>query len=135
MSVLGQLAWLVQKPTIVPGATTANWNSGVATSGQPGADLFTFGAVGQWWMLKEAYMLLSAFNIAATVTVRAYETLMGAERMVATDDWTVAVDGPVIYLFFWFFSWEMYGPVRIEVFSDQAADDGLAAPYEYRYKI
>jgi hypothetical protein len=134
MSVPKGTKLLYQHARIITETTTANWNSGVASSGNPGGDLFTLGAVGQWWRLQEAYLLLSAFNAAATVTIRAYEPLMGAERMVATDDWTVALDGPVIFLFFWVFAWEIYGPVRIEIFSDQAADDGLAAPYECRVK-
>lgn len=133
MSLTKGIKLLYQKARIINATTTANWNSGVATSGNPGADLFTYGAAGQWWRLQEAYLLLSAFNAAATITVRAYEQLMGAEREVMNDDWIVAVDPPVIYIVnFW--EVQIYGPVRVEVFSDQAADDGLAAPYEYRVK-
>jgi len=134
MSLTKGTKLLYQHPRIITGTTTGNWNSGVATSGQPGADFLTLGAVGQWWRLQEAYLLLSDFTPGATVTVRAYETLMGAEREVGNDDWTVGVDPDIIFIFFWFIAWEMYGPVRIEVFSDAAADDGLAAHYEYRTK-
>jgi hypothetical protein len=129
----GALNLLIQKPTIVPGLVTANWNSGLATSGQPGADLFTFGTVNRWWRLTDAYLLLAAFNAGATVTVRAYMNLMGAEREIMDDNWVVALDPAVIFLT-WFWEVQIYGPIRIEVFSDQAADDGLAVPYEYRHK-
>jgi hypothetical protein len=133
MGLASRIRLLTERPRIVTAATTANWNSGVATSGLAGADLFTYGAANQWWRLQEAYILLSAFNAAATVTVRAYMNLMGAERQVMSEDWVVAVDPPVIYVV-WFWEVEMFGPLRIEALSDQAADDGLAAPYEYRIK-
>jgi hypothetical protein len=124
---------LVERPRIVSASRTANWNSGLATSGNPGADLFTYGAVNQWWRLQESYLLLSAFNPLAIVTVRAYEILMGAEREIMNEPWTVATDGDVIFIV-WFWEVEMFGPLRIEVNSSNAGDDGLAAPYEYRVK-
>lgn len=133
MGLANDIKLLIQHPTIVTANRTANWNSGVATSGQPGADLYTYGVVGQWWRASEAYFQLSAFNAAATVTVRVYQILFGALQYSGGDDYVVALDGPVVYLLWWL-EIEMYGPLRIELFSDQAADDGLAAPYEYRVK-
>lgn len=133
MGLAKNVELMVQHAQIINGTVTANWNSGVATSGLPGADVFRYGVVNQWWRLQEAYMLLSAFNAAATVTVRAYMNLMGAEREIMNEDWVVALDPPVIYIV-WFWDVEIFGPLRIEAFSDQAADDGLAAPYEYRVK-
>jgi len=121
------------KPRIITGTVRRNWNSGVATSGQPGGDLFTYGRADQWWRLSEAYLRLASFNAAATVTIRAYLTLMGAERTLMNDDWTVALDGEIAYII-WFWDVQIFGSCRIEVYSDQAADDGLAAPYEYRVK-
>ena len=117
----------------MPGTVRRDWNSGVATSGQPGGDLFTAGAVDQWFRLTEAYLVLTGFNAAATVTVRAFLTIAGEERQVFEDDWEVAVDGPLAYLF-WFWELEIYGPLRFEAYSDQAADDGFTASYEYRRK-
>lgn len=133
MSLASAIRLLIQRARIVQGPAVGNWNSGVATSGNPGADLFTIGTINSWWRLQEAYMLLSAFNAAATVTIRVYEQLMGGEREVLNDDWIVAVDPPIVYLV-WFWEIEMFGPLRVEAFSDQAADDGLAVPFEYRWK-
>jgi len=127
------LAKLTERARIVPGTVTADWNSGVATSGLPGADLFTYGGVGQWWRLTEAYLVLTGFDLAATVTVRVYLTIAGEERQMPEEDWEVAFDGPLAYIF-WFWEVEIYGPLRIEVHSDQAADDGFTATYEYRVK-
>ena len=127
------LAKLTERARIVPGTVTADWNSGVATSGLPGADLFTYGGVGQWWRLTEAYLVLTGFDLAATVTIRVYLTIAGEERQMPEEDWEVAFDGPLAYIF-WFWEVEIYGPLRIEVHSDQAADDGFTATYEYRVK-
>lgn len=127
------LAKLTERARIVPGTVTADWNSGVATSGLPGADLFTYGGVGQWWRLTEAYLVLTGFDLAATVTVRVYLTIAGEERQMPEEEWEVAFDGPLAYIF-WFWEVEIYGPIRIEVHSDQAADDGFTATYEYRVK-
>ena len=127
------LAKLTERAMIVPGTVTANWNSGVATSGEAGADLFTYGGVGQWWRLSEAWLVLTGFNIAATVTIRIYLTIAGEERLMPPEEWEVAFDGPLAYIL-WFWEIEIFGPMRVEVHSDQAADDGFTASYEYRVK-
>jgi hypothetical protein len=136
-SLASAIRLLVQRPRPFTGSVVANWNSGVATSGNAGADLFTYGAANQWWRLIDAYLLIfpGVWNIGATITIRAYETIMGAEREVMNDDWLAdGTDGQLAYVFWWFTGYEMFGPVRIEVFSDQAADDGVSAPYEFRVK-
>ena len=127
------LAKLTERARIVPGTVEADWNSGVATSGQAGADLFTYGGVGQWWRLTEAWLVLTGFDLAATVTIRVYYTIAGEEREMPPDEWEVAFDGPLAYIL-WFWEIEIYGPLRVEVHSDQAADDGFTASYEYRVK-
>ena len=124
---------LTQRARIVPGTVKADWNTGRATSGLLGADLFTIGSVGQWFRLTEAYLVLTGFNALATVTVRAYLTVAGEERQIGEEEWEVAFDGPLAYLF-WFWELEIYGPLRFEVYSDQGADDGFTASYEYRIK-
>jgi hypothetical protein len=57
--------------------------------------------------------------------------IAGANRLMLTDDWTMPEE--VIFLSWWFDT-EFYGPMRVEIFSDQGADDGLVVPYEYRIK-
>ncbi len=131
MGLLHSLALLIQHPRIMPGIVSANWNSGAATSGQPGADLITIGLAGQWYRLNQFSIVSTGFNAAATVTVRAYMDIAGANRMILTDDWTVPEE--VIFLSWWFDT-EFYGPMRVEIYSDQGVDDGLAVPYEYRIK-
>jgi hypothetical protein len=121
-------------PDIFPGTTKALWKSGFATSGLAGADLITIGTPGQWFKLSEIYMGLYAFTPAATITVRAYETIMGVERMVMDEDYVVGVDPDIIFIFYFWEIW-IYGALRIEVYSNAGADDNLTAPWEYRAKI
>lgn len=128
-----QIQLLIQRPRIIPGATTANWNSGVATSGQPGADLITIGSANEWYRLNQFALVLTGFNALATVTMRAYMDIAGANREVLNDDWIIAASGPIAFMS-WFFDAEFFGPFRVEVYSDQAADDGFNASYEYRIK-
>lgn len=129
-----RLELLAERARIVPGTVKANWNSGIATSLKPGADLFTVGEVGKWFRLVEAYLVLTGFNPAATVVIRAYVNIAGAERQMGEDaEWEVAVDGELAFVT-WFWEVEIFGPLRVEVHSDQVADDGFTASYEYRIK-
>ena len=137
MGLQAVINYLAARPTIVPGTTTANWNGGVATSGQPGADLFTYGSIGQWWRLQEAYLRIfpGVWNALSVITIRSYIILMGGEEMVGDEDWDAdGTDGNVAYIYWFWFMAEMYGPLRVEVYSDQAGDDGVTATYEYRIK-
>lgn len=131
MSISACIKLLKQRPRIVTGQTTANWNSGVAPSGLAGATLFTVGNVGLWYRLNFGVVILTGFNVAATVTIREYLLVAGAEHLVLEDDWTMPAE---LALLSWWIDQEMYGPYRVEVLSDQAADDGLAVDYEYRIK-
>jgi len=137
MGLATEIKKLLQRPQIIIGTATGNWNTGTATSGQPGADLFTIGVAGQWWDLQEAYLKLfpGVWNVAAVLTVRSYLTIMGVEDMIGEADWDAdGTDGNVAYIYwFWLYA-EIYGPLRVEVYSDQVADDGVVAPYEYRVK-
>jgi len=130
-SIIRETYILRQRPQIVPGSTTANWNSGVAPSGAAGATLATIGVAGQWYRLNQFTIVTVGFNIAATVDVRCYMDLAGVNRLVIADDYTMPQE--VVFLSWWFDA-EFYGPFRVEVESDQGADDGLAVVYEYRIK-
>jgi hypothetical protein len=122
---------LIQRPQIIPGSTIGNWNSGVAPSGAAGAALVTIGAAGQWYRLNQFTIVTVGFNAAATVYVRCYMDVAGVNRLVIDDDYTMPQE--IVFLSWWFDA-EFYGPFRVEIFSDQAADDGLNVIYEYRIK-
>jgi len=131
MSLPSIIRLAITHPRIVIATTTANWNSGVATSGLAGADLFIVGAPGLWYLLNFGAIVSTGFNVAATVTYRLYSEVAGVMMVTDTDDIAMPED---LILLSWWLDTEMYGPLRCEVFSDQAADDGLAVTYEYRIK-
>lgn len=134
MSFPQETKLLIQRPRIVTDVTTANWNSGVAPSGLAGATLFTAGLANQWCRLCDAYMLITGFNAAATISTRYYAQVIGAERYTMFDDYVIAgIVEDIIYLS-WFWDTQVFDQVRVEVYSDQAADDGLAVNWEYRWK-
>jgi len=131
MSLVTEIFLLRQRPRIVPGSTVANWNSGVAPSGAAGATLATIGVAGQWYRLNQFTIVTAGFNAAATVYIRSYMDLLGVNRLVIDDDYVMPQE--VAFLSWWFDA-EFYGPFSVEIYSDQAADDGLAVAYEYRIK-
>ena len=131
MGLVQEIRSLVERPRIMSATKTANWNSGVATSGAAGADLVTVGAANQWYRLNQFAIISSGFNALATVTVRAYMNVAGVNHLILTDSWVMPEE--VIFLSWWFDT-EFFGPMRVEILSNQAADDGLAVTYEYRIK-
>lgn len=122
---------LKQHATITIGDTTANWNSGTATSGSSGADLFTMGQAGKWSRINFGAVILTGLDVAATITIREYMDVAGSNRMIMEDDWLVTEE---LALLSWLWDSEIYGLYRIELYSDQAADDGVAIDWEYRIK-
>jgi hypothetical protein len=133
MGLTSEVQSLIQRPRIIPGVTTANWNTGIATSGLAGANLVTVGGPNQWYRLNQFALVLNGFNAAAIITMRAYMDIAGVNRLILTDDWTIATSEDVAYLS-WFFDAEFFGPFRVEVFSNNIADNGFTATYEYRIK-
>jgi len=132
MGLINDIRLLIQRPIIVPGITTAQWNGGFATSGLQGADLVTIGVPGQWYRLNQFIIILAGFNIGATVYTREYMDIGGVNRLILADDY--GPPPPELAFMSWWFDAEFFGPYRVEIYSDQAIDDGLAVSYEYRIK-
>ena len=116
---------------IAAGSTTANWQSGTATSGATGGDLVTVGGNGSRYILHSLLVNLSALTTGAVVTIRYYMQINGTERRI--DDTTVVAvvgttpDGV----------WVVNGSVgihealRVEVQSNTAGDNATAIDYDY----
>ena len=113
----------------VTGQTTANWNSGVGTSGETGADLVAIGSHGVRYKLHSFLINISALAAGATVTVRLFMQVDGAERKVYQQTFTKGTDPDGL--------WIVNGAVgihealRCESHSNNAADDGKAIDYDY----
>lgn len=119
---------------VAPSESTvnANWQSGVATSGEAGADLVSIGTAATRNKLNSLQVDISALTVGATITIRLYENINGVEKKVYPPPgttWVVGtdpngiwvVDGPV----------EITGVLRVEVQSDNVGDNPGDIAYKY----
>ena len=113
-------------------SVTALWNSGVATSGEAGADLVSIGVAADRKKLNLLEVDISQLTVGSIITIRLYDLVNAVERniyppqgttwVVGTDpDAIPVIDGPM----------EITGVLRVEVYSNAAGDDGLAVAYKY----
>lgn len=113
----------------VSGSTTANWQSGTGTSSETGADLVTIGANDTKYKLHSLLVNISNMTSAAVITVKLFMQVKGTERKVYSETFTAGTDPDGL--------WIVNGTVgihealRVEVQSDQSADNGEAIDYDY----
>jgi len=111
------------------GNLAANWNSGVATSGNPGADLVTLGADNVKNKVNSLLVDISGLTVGATITVRLFQLVNGVEREVYSETFVRGTDPDGL--------WIINGTVgihealRVEVHSNNAADDMAIVGYDY----
>ena len=104
----------------VTGTTTANWNAAEA-------DIISIGADNIRNKLHSLVLNINA--LVGTVTIRLYMQVNGVERRVYQQAFTVAADGPGL--------WVVNGTVgihevlRVTAQSNNAADNGTAIGYDY----
>jgi hypothetical protein len=113
----------------VSDSVTANWQSGTGTSGETGADLVTIGASDTKYKLHSLIVNISALTAGATVAVKLFMKVNGVERKVYHQLFTKGTDSDGV--------WVVNGTVgihqalRVELESDNAADNGQAVDYDY----
>lgn len=112
--------------TPISGSIAGNWNSGAGTSGEVGADLLTFGGAATQWEILRLIIDISNLTPGANITVKMFNVLTGSccFRRV----YTQGTDPDELWIIEIAHIWN---PLRIEIQSDQAADDGLATGWEY----
>lgn len=109
--------------------TAANWNSGVATSGNAGADLCYIGAVGERNKVLSLLVSIRNLTVGANVTVRMYHLINGTEDEVYNQTFIAGTDPNGL--------WIINGTVgihdvlRVELLSNNAGDDGAIVRYDY----
>jgi len=130
--ILAQVTKLLEKitgETPVSGSITANWHSSTGTSGESGADLVTIGAKGVSYKVHSLLVNISSLTAGATVTIKLFMLVNGTERKVYQQLFTRGTDPDGL--------WIINGTVgihealRVEVESNNAADNGLAVNYDY----
>jgi hypothetical protein len=117
----------------VTGTVTGNWQSGIAASGETGANLVIIGA--NDIKNKILSLLVSIHNLTAgaTVTVRMFQQVNGTERKVYSQPYVGGVDPAGL--------WLVDSPVtihealRVEVQSSNAADNGASVDYDYMLEV
>jgi len=108
-------------------ASGLDLNGGVATSGQPGADVFTIPATGRIEILVTIVSMRNC-TAGATITIRAYTNVNGVEDLIYSQTFTQGTDPNGIQVIN-----GNYGanePVRFEMHSNNAADTNVDAPYK-----
>jgi len=107
----------------------AQWQGGAGTSGEVGSDLVTLGGAGVRNKLHSLLVNISALTPGATITVKMFMLVNGAERKVYNQNFVQGVDPNGL--------WIVNGTVglhealRVEVQSNNALDNGLAIDYDY----
>ena len=111
------------------GSVTANWQSGIGTSGTSGADLITLGLNDTGKLVDSLEVDISSLAAGAIATVRLYKQVNGTEKCVFNEQFIQGTDPdaiPVINS-----PLGIYEALRVEVQSDKVADNGKSIPYEY----
>ena len=110
-------------------SVTANWNSGLASSGNAGADLISVGASDTSYKLHSLLVNIANMTLGSAITVRMYTQVNGAEQEVYNQSFTRGTDPNGL--------WIVNGTVgihevlRVEIYSNQASDDGIAVDYDH----
>jgi hypothetical protein len=117
----------------VSGSAVASWQSGTASSSEAGADLVTIGAADVKQKLHSLLLNISALTDGAIVAVRLFMLVNGSERKIYHQSFTRGTDPDGL--------WVVNGTVgihealRVEVQSDNAADNGKNVDYDYMLEV
>jgi len=114
---------------VYSGSSPQNWNSGVATSGLAGDDLTTIGLVTADFMIHSLLVSIANLTPGANVTVRMYTDINGTNQEIYNQPFIQGTDPDGLWIINGTLG--ISSALRIEVYSDQAADDGAAVEYEY----
>ncbi len=108
----------------VTGSLPANWQAAEQ-------NLVSIGAANTKYKLHSLVLDINA--LVGTVTIRLYMEVVGVERRVYQQAFTVAADGPGI----WIVNGTMgiHEVLRVTVQSDNAADNGQAVGYDYMLEV
>jgi hypothetical protein len=117
----------------VSGSVTASWQSGTGTSGDDGADLVTIGAINTKYKLHSLVVNISTMTAGTVIVLRLFMKVNGTERKVYQQSFTKGTDPDGL--------WIVNGTVgihdilRLELQSDNAADNGKTIDYDYMLEV
>lgn len=115
------------------GSLAENWQSGVATSGETGADLVSIGAVLTKYKLHSLILNISTLTLGATITVKLFMDVVGTERKVYEQSFTQGTDPDGLWIVNGTLG--IHEVLRVEVESNNAGDNGLTIDYDYMLEV
>jgi hypothetical protein len=113
-------------PTV--GSTSANWNTGHATSGLAGADLVVINVAAAVKKIQSVMLNVLNMTAAANIMVRLYQAINGVDTCVYSTVFVKGTDPDGIWVVNGVTA--IHSALRIEVYSS-AADDGKAVDWDY----
>jgi hypothetical protein len=119
--------------TPVSASVAASWQSGTGTSGEAGDDLVAIGASTVKYKLHSLLVNISALTIGAVIVLKLFMKINGTERKVYHQSFTRGTDPDGL--------WIVNGTVgihdvlRVELASNNAADNGKAVDYNYMLEV
>jgi len=111
------------------GSVAAAWSSGFATSGNPGADLITIGAEDVRYKVHSLLVSIVNLSPGASIEVRLYQELNGVEHEVYNQSFVPGTDPDGLWIINGTVS--IHQELRVELYSNDPADDGAAVDYDY----
>jgi hypothetical protein len=117
----------------VSGSITASWQSGTATSGEAGADLITIGASNTKYKIHSLVVNISALTGGAVIVLKLFLKVNGTERKVYHQSFTKGTDPDGLWIVNGTVG--IHDAIRVELQSDNAADNGKAIDYDYMLEV
>lgn len=111
------------------GSVAANWQSGVATSGEAGADLVTLGAADTRYKVHSLLVSIALLTVGATITIKLFQEVTGTERKVYEQTFVVGADPDGVWVINGTLG--IHEELRVEVESNNVGDNGLNIDYDY----
>ena len=108
---------------------TGNWQSGAGTSGNPGADLVTIGAVGTRYKIHSLLVSIANLTLGATARIRMFTTINGTEQEVYNQTFIQGTDPDGLWIINGTLG--IHDTLRAELHSNNVADDGAIVDYDY----
>jgi hypothetical protein len=115
------------------GSITASWQSGTATSGEAGADLITIGASNTKYKIHSLVVNISALTGGAVIVLKLFLKVNGTERKVYHQSFTKGTDPDGLWIVNGTVG--IHDAIRVELQSDNAADNGKAVEYDYMLEV
>ena len=115
--------------TPVNGSTMDTWQSGVAISGEAGGDLVSIGTAGEWRKIHSLLIDINGLAAGAAIDIKLFQDVNGVNRKVYEQTFNPGTDPDGVWVING--TLEIHDILRVEVESNNVADDGVAIGYTY----